>query len=452
MAVTKQGTALAAHIENKEWQKARALVTSIINVQTLVKSGWLLVWNLPDVPGSLILLLLKKIKVLSHYQRKPFPIGLYPFMFQDKFSDFVQQTPPSSLQAFLIALSDTYRDVEWPKPNQLEEYIDTLWQDYFGLPHRYSGGNRVTGNQEHVQAALRVHSLQDLEKEPELHSLWLKTEILLKAASGYNLEQDDNDEQQEWLVLHAIAELDCLTIIMWFALRLYPHQATMRRKLDGNTPLHIAVTKPIFASHEDSFHHGPAHIIHHERTMYPLELQEAQDFMASFLAKAVPQSATYMNDNYHTPLIHCIQSYASHCHICPPHGNNRCVHSQVQYQTRLKSLIGAAPQALASRDLSTRLYPFQMAAVANAPLDFIYTLFRGDPAALKYRRLTKREADYERVLEENANLKMELETKTKYIQELQSQLKEFERKQLMQSNTTTTKTTSAPARKRTKHC
>jgi cell division protein FtsB len=93
-----------------------------------------------------------------------------------------------------------------------------------------------------------------------------------------------------------------------------------------------------------------------------------------------------------------------------------------------------------------------MAAVANAPLDFIYTLFRGDPAALKYRRLTKREADYERVLEENANLKMELEKKTKYIQELQSQLKEFERKQLMQSNTTTTKTTSAPARKRTKHC
>ena len=60
MAVTKQGSALATHIENKEWQKARTLITSIINVQTLIKSGWLLVWNLPDVPGSLVLLLLTK--------------------------------------------------------------------------------------------------------------------------------------------------------------------------------------------------------------------------------------------------------------------------------------------------------------------------------------------------------------------------------------------------------
>ena len=105
--------------------------------------------------------------------------------------------------------------------------------------------------------------------------------------------------------------------------------------------------------------------------------------------------------------------------------------------------MGAAPQALASRDLTTGLYPFQTAAVANAPLDFIYTLFRGDPSALKYRRLTKREADYERVLEENATLQLELEKKTHYIQELQSQIKEYEKKLSSGKK-------GSPARKRTK--
>ena len=184
-----------------------------------------------------------------------------------------------------------------------------FWFVFIGI----SGGNRVTGNEEHIQAALRVNSLDDLEQEPELQSLWLKTEILLKAATGFSLEHVENE--QEWLVLHAIAELDCLTIIMWFALRLYPHQATIRRSSDGNTPLHIAVTKPMFASQEETFRGPP--LIHNERTMYPLALEQAQDFMAVYLAKAVPQSATYMNANYHTPLIHSILSYSSHVIFAP---------------------------------------------------------------------------------------------------------------------------------------
>jgi hypothetical protein len=66
-----------------------------------------------------------------------------------------------------------------------------------------------------------------------------------------------------------------------------------------------------------------------------------------------------------------------------------------------------------------------MAAVENAPLDSIYTLFRADPSALKHRRITKREADYERVLRENSELKRKLADKN-MLEKLQRQLELYE--------------------------
>lgn len=428
MPITKQGEALSAHITNKNWEEARKLIHLIVNVKTLLNSGWLRVWNVDDVPSSLIFLLLSKIKILSQYQQKLYPIGLFPFMFQEKFGQLLREGSPSTLQATLRALTGTYKsgssEMAWPKPDSLKEEINRLWSQYLGIPMVYAGATtRPKGNEEHLAIAFSVNSLDDLSQHPELHSLWLKTEVLIKAACGRSL--DDDSQEENWLVLHDIVQLDVLSIVMWFAIRLYPEQLTTQDE-NGNIPLHIAVTKPIFV-HQLTFRHNPTYNhTQHSVAWYPSgELAEqAQEFMAVFLLRKNAQGATYMNANFHTPLLVSLLTYAEQRSIKP--SNNYCTHSELQYQRRLTFLVKAAPEALVSRDLSTGMYPFQTAAVANAPLDVIYTLFRGDPSALKYRKITKREADYERVLEDNAQLQQEVLEKDVIIQSLEKKLKEYE--------------------------
>jgi len=422
MPVTKQGEALAAHIENKEWEKARILVQRIVNVQTLLKSGWEDVWNVPDVPSTLVYSLLVKIKVLSiSFQNKLYPIGLYPWMFQEKFRELWREASVSTCKAFLQALTHTYRGgitVKWPKKESLKDEIYYMWSTYLGLPSHYSGhGGRVEAKEESRDAVMSVHSLDDLERVPELQKLWEKTELLIKASVGRDLDSDDED----WLVLHAIAKVDCLSVVMWFALKLYPEQIRTR-DANGNLPLHIAVQKPIYAQqyfvgiHESRYHHF--------RTVYPEEYQDAEEFMACFLLNAFPEGATYMDAQHHVPLVVSLLTLAAQRE--ENSRNQYYIHSDQQQQHRLNRLIEAAPEALVSRDFETRLYPFQTAASVNAPLDSIYTLLRSDPSALKYRRLTKREADYERLLKENSELKSELNEKDAMLKELRVKLKRYE--------------------------
>ena len=419
MRMTKQGETLAGHIGNKEWENAHALVQEIHNVQTLVKSGWDLIWNNPDVPPAIVRFLLIKIKVLSRYQNRLYPVGLFPFMAQEKMGELLKNSTVTTIKAFFGALTDTYRGsmvVKWPQREALKGEIDALWTGFLRLPLWYSGISQ--GDPDSLAQLMSVRSLHDLEQFPELKALWHKTELLLKAALGIDLDSDD------WRVLHAIAEMDCLSVIMLFALRLYPNEIYTCDS-DGNTPLHIAVTKPIFP--QKTINPTDDSRYNHFRTGYPEEIKQAQEFMAAFLLTKHPEGAKYVDATQRVPLLTSILSLPTQLRRTKQPNDHNVV-SQAQLDHRLNKLIEAAPEALVSRDFTTRLYPFQMAASVDAPLKTIYTLLRSDPSALKYRMITKREADYERILIENDRLKRELQEKDELLQQLQSKLEQYEKR------------------------
>lgn len=426
---TKQGEALSTLLQNGQWDDARFLLQRIINVQTLAKSGWNVVWNKENVPSDFVYSLLKRIQVVScQMQNKTYPTGLYPYMFHEQFGTLWKNASPETCSAFLRALTGDYRGVAWPRKERLKAMIDTLWVDTLVLPTQYSiptRPERYTGNEEVKRDVLSIHSLEDLERFPQLKSLWKKTVVLLKAYLGMELEEEEN-EDDDWLVAHAIAQVDCLPIVMWFALKLYPEQVSTR-DAHGNIPLHIAVTKPVYCQ---QYHIGIREsIFHHVRTLYPEEYIEAQDHMAIFLVKHFAQGATYMNPHRRVPLL--VSLLTLQAQRATPHANLNYHYSEFNQDDRLQKLVEAAPQVLCSRDYNTKLYPFQLAASVHAPLNTIYMLLRNDPSALKYRRLSKRESDYERLLTENASLKNELKQRNKLVDELQYKLDQYESKKRM---------------------
>eukprot|EP00980_Cylindrotheca_fusiformis_P029851 scaffold23940_cov357-Cylindrotheca_fusiformis.AAC.1 len=100
---------------------------------------------------------------------------------------------------------------------------------------------------------------QRLEGQPKLHEKWKKVNIFLKAAFGFSVDGDDEDNDDEtqfgeekkdglkdssdhykWRVLHATAAIKCHPSMFLLARALHPQQAFEFDTRDLRGPIHIS--------------------------------------------------------------------------------------------------------------------------------------------------------------------------------------------------------------------
>lgn len=194
------------------------------------------------------------------------------------------------------------------------------------------------------------------------HSLlWQKLCLVVKATclAMRGLSYSD-DTLSETPLLHAIIECGGHTSLVKYALRLHPGQALTRDE-NGRVPLTIASTK----------------VDTNPEIIELLLLEENQDGVEAF-----ESSSATKNDS--STSRQKMQSAAAMCD-----GEGRLpLHLAVQSGRTLNNgvnwIVNAAPLALQTRDVHTRMYPFMLAAIPtykwdNTCVDTIYTLLRKAP-------------------------------------------------------------------------
>jgi hypothetical protein len=226
-----------------------------------------------------------------------------------------------------------------------------------------------------------------------------------------SLAQKSGEGIVEWTtpleerVVHHLVKCNAPSVLIWFALRLFPEQA-LTRDVFGNLPLHYAIEQ----------FHWPQHITTAEGCSLP------EACALRLLLNAAPTAASYHNLKGETPLYCLVELSTGYTHRT--YGSYK--HGNIPLDL-IMDLILAEPRSLITRDSTTHLLPFMAHASsfdydkvdvrknreksrysysspAIAPIprndpsfDLLYTLIREDPNAVSSGIKT---TAYERYLED----------------------------------------------------
>jgi hypothetical protein len=193
-----------------------------------------------------------------------------------------------------------------------------------------------------------LHSKGTIDaRNPAIIKFVDRIQLLLSAATGRDTESSHSISLHEVVALQS--DLD-LSHIIPLVVRLYPNQ-TSTRDHDGNLVLHIAASSPV----QQKQHQHMRFVV-----------QDAVDV----LVNSFPTGARMPNREGRLPL-----------HLALERGKRT-------WSTGVCTLVNAAPQTLMTRDVTTHLYPVQLAAIHEAEDDLeslstIYELLLAWPSVLR---------------------------------------------------------------------
>ena len=162
-------------------------------------------------------------------------------------------------------------------------------------------------------------------------------------------EQKSGEKGVDWTtpleerVVHHLVKSNAPSVLIWFALRLFPEQA-LTRDVFGNLPLHYAIEQ----------FHRPMNIT----TAKNYSLPEA--CALKLLLNAAPTAASYHNLNGETPLYCLVELSTGYKHR---NSYSSYKHGNIPLDV-IMDLIRAEPRSLITRDNTTHLLPFMVHATS----------------------------------------------------------------------------------------
>lgn len=223
-----------------------------------------------------------------------------------------------------------------------------------------------------------IKTIEDLESDGELFSIWQRIEVLVGFA-----------KKKETPLPHFLVRQGYPSILVWLVGKISPDLLKKRDEL-GCLPLHYAA-QPL-PRRNGTCREECRVISSSEKLIGKSTLRDLMD--------AFPSGARYQDGKGRIPLTLLVQAGASLAHVM--------------------AMVKLAPQALLARDRRTHLYPFMLAATVNyipfarvsyctfacgrdgiGDLDTIYALLRENPSAVAYgSRHSNVETYYERYLKQ----------------------------------------------------
>ncbi len=157
--------------------------------------------------------------------------------YKKEFEDVCHHRSVASLQFFI----QDFVDLGGKLPiKTVRETICYLW-----TRHLKDRSSRVC-TREKEEGLLNVSSMEDLRSNEELHSLWQKTELLIKSTKSGGL----NDTVQKLPLVRTLIKRRIPKVVVWLAVRLYPEQVRLKDD-EGRLPLHWAAVLNNLNTEED---------------------------------------------------------------------------------------------------------------------------------------------------------------------------------------------------------
>jgi ankyrin repeat protein len=216
---------------------------------------------------------------------------------------------------------------------------------------------------------------RDADLKGELLEAWNKTELLLRCAH-YGRLVESCPEGLVFRAVHAASAVDCPRAIVRIATKVYPGQLDEKDEY-GRTPLVIACQAPIFKIRDLSDDgYTLEDVIHGDETnkwgvnSYSDEAQEAssQPSVISILLQANPTSEASGA---------CVPDLLGRLPL------HLALSSGKSWKDGVKELVEAYPDAMSSPDMSSKLYPFMMAAEGwKGDTNTTFELLRHSPGLL----------------------------------------------------------------------
>lgn len=357
----------------------------------------------PSVPDDVFEILFEKVRGNREFQGSGFfwqsEYESAPrIVSRDRYKDFdhvFYRRPPESMALFLNEYMSVSGKMSLEGTRRL---IRRLWRRY--LTGSEAG---VLVHEEKQELLSRIYSMDDLQSNDELYSLWQKTEILIKSREPFDLDKPEQDVP--FLFAHALIKHESPTLLVWLALRVYPQQLIHRDGLK-RIPLHWAAEIRSQRSYLSVAFHGKLREIDKQD---PVEL----------VFEWFPGGASFVDFEGSLPLdllldrVYRDESAADkRAHTC------------------ILALAKKAPEALMKRNKKNHMFPFLTAtctfdsadmrtqAQENSVLELSYSLLRLDPSVIAFGlHETHREADLKRLLHKAESKICRLEEELERLQE-----------------------------------
>ena len=200
-------------------------------------------------------------------------------------------------------------------------------------------------------------AIKDFFDDPHTFEFWKQLAFLLKRTHQFLKQLDD---RPQWNYIHAVGVVQSPPQVMRAALKLYPWQV---REYDsnGNLALHLACQQQHRHGFDDLHYWLPSNV-RRDKTLHLEPMDVSNDNPMSIILQAFPAAATCLDRRFSLPL-----------HVAVYHGR--------QWNHGVQSLVGAAPDALLTRDGVHHLYPFMLAAVDECnSLDTVFRLLVANPS------------------------------------------------------------------------
>lgn len=248
---------------------------------------------------------------------------------------------------------------------------------------------------------LQAQSLSEiLEEDEEFHDDWEYMKLFLKSSYEYSTNE-------EFLVHAAAATPSCPRIVLKFICGLFPSQA-LQYDSNGMTPLLLATQALVLKEPaewdetEDGYRENFDVVETNDGDAAPegnpseqeTALREgASDYLQDALN--IPQAASVstedteiasQEDEDDSSVIKILLDWNPRAaSYADKDGRLPLAHALVTgkpWKSAVRPLIAACPRALESRDASSHLYMYQLAAVHSSSLDIVFTLVRSLPALI----------------------------------------------------------------------
>ena len=198
--------------------------------------------------------------------------------------------------------------------------------------------------------------INDYFDNPHTFEFWNQLAFLLKRTHQFLTYLDDHPQ---WNYIHSVGVVQSPPQVMRAALKLYPWQV---REYDSNRnlALHLACRQQHRHGFDDLHYWLPSNV-RRDKTLHLEPMDVSTDNPISIILQAFPAAATCVDRSFSLPL-----------HVAVYHGR--------QWNHGVQSLVGAAPDALLTRDGVHHLYPFLLAAVDKCnSLDTVFLLLLANP-------------------------------------------------------------------------
>jgi len=238
-----------------------------------------------------------------------------------------------------------------------------------------------------------------------LSEAWNKTQLLLKTAYHGLV---DLPPGMRFYPVHAAAAVDCPRAVLRIAILLYPEQLELKDN-DGNTPLSVAISAPIYKVHdlsEDGYDMN---------RMYGFTDDEPEQDNNTNNEDTSQQQESANASNCPSVIEVILETNTNPAKITDNEGRLplcQAIIERKSWKDGLKAIIDAYPDALSLKDSTTQLFPFMLAAVSddNNPndncLDTIYRLLKANPELVRGGIIDGKRARHQSITHKITNLTM----------------------------------------------